>query len=222
MFYTAKELPVFYVLQNSLLSKFKIYTWLYILDKEIPNKNISFDKFIFPPSLLLAAEQAGEAYNKVKIVELWNSGIVNGIVNQILYFFETNLLSFKSAIDICENLRLTIKKIEKSAHLGKRLNERSTDFKLYHNELILLNNNVVVKNNNKRTLIIPYASLKYFITNDQPTCNDIDNFFKEQLKISKLLSNTGLKERIIFFKPIYDKIDKLKGRIELLREFPIY
>lgn len=222
IFYSAKDIPIFYVLQNNLLSKFKIYVWLYILDKNVAKKNIPFEKFIIPPSLLLAAQKAGKAYNNVKITELWNYGIIDSIINQITYFYETKLLSHKSALVICEDLSVTIKEIEESAYLGIRSNKKQTEFNLYHNELLILNNNIIIKAKNQKTLISPYSLLRYYKIDDQNTCNAIDNFLQEQLHISKLLSKTGVKERILFFKPIYSQIDKLKSRLELLKQFPLH
>ncbi len=222
IFYSAKDLPIFYVLQNNLLSRFKIYVWLYILNENVPKKNISFEKFIFPTSLTQATQKAGIAYRNVNITELWNYGIINSIVNQIFYFFETKLLSYKSALLICNDLRKTIKEIEESAYLGKRQNKKQTEFKLYHNELLNLNNNIIIKNKNKKTLISPYSLLRYYKIEDQYTCNAIEGFLHEQLSNSRLLSNTGLKERILFFKPIYNQIENLIKRLNLLKQFTIH
>lgn len=219
IFYSAKDLPIFYVLQDNLLSRFKIYVWLYILNESLPKKNISFEKFIFPPSLTQAAQETGIAYNNVNITELWNYGIIDSVINQISFFFETELLSYESAKLICEDLRKTIKKIEEAAYSGKRQNKKQTEFKLYHNELLNLNNNIIIKNKNKKTLISPYSLLRYYKIEDQYTCNTIDRFLHEQLSNSKLLSNTGLKERILFFKPIYNQIDNLMKRLKLLKQF---
>ncbi len=221
VFYSAKDLPIFYVLQNNLLSKFKIYVWLYILDKDVAKKNIPFEKFNLPISLIQAAKNSGTAYGNVRITELWNYGVIDSIINQISYFFETKLLSYKSALIICEDLRDTILKIEESAYLGKRKNKKQTEFRLFHNELLILNNNIIIKNKNTKTLISPYSLLRYYKIEDQFTCNTISDFLHEQLSNSKLLSNTGIKERILFFKPIYNQIDHLLKRLKLLNEFPL-
>jgi hypothetical protein len=221
IFYSAKDLPIFYVLQDDLLSRFKIYTWLYILDKDIAKKNIPFEDFKIPYTLLQAAQKAGKAYNNVKITELWNYGIINSIVNQITYFFETKLLSYNSALKVTEDLKKIIKEIEESAYLGKRYNKKQTGFKLYHNELLTLNNNIIIKAKNQKTLISPYSLLRYYKIEDQATCNAFEQFLHEQISISKLLSKTGVKERILFFKPKYNQIDKLINRINLLNQFPI-
>ncbi len=221
IFYSAKDLPIFYVLQDDLLSRFKIFVWLYILDKNVSRKNVAFENFNFPISLLNAAKRTGEAYNNVEITELWNYGTINSIIHQVTYFFETHLLSYKSVQIICEDLKKIIKEIEESAYLGKRFNKTETKFKLYHNELLILNNNLILYHKNKKTLISPYSLLRYYKIEDQTTCNAVDEFFQEQLLISKLLSKTGLKERVLFFKPIYAQIDNFLKKMELFKHFPL-
>lgn len=221
IFYSAKDLPIFYVLQNNLLFRFKIYVWLYILDKDVSSKNIQFENFKFSKNLIEAGLEAGEAYNNVNITEMWNYGIISSLINQITYFFEINLLSYTSALKICEDLKKTIKQIEESANTGTRQDVNKTEFRLYHNELLLLNNNIIIKWDNQKTLISPYSLLRYYKIKDVDTCNTVDEFFNNQIRISKLLSKTGVKERLLFFKPKYNKIDKLIKHIELLRQFPI-
>lgn len=222
IFYSAKDLPIFYVLQDNLLSRFKLYVWLYILDTEMPKRNIPFEKFILPNSLIRASQNTGRLYNNIKITEQWNHGIINSILNQIKYFFELKLLSHKSAMLICEDLIKTIKKIEESTHLGKRFNEKQTEFNLYYNELLILNNNAIVTTRDKKTLFSPYSLLRYYKIEDPNTCDAVHKFLLEQLNLSTLLSKTGAKERILFFKPKYQQIEFLIKELNHLKEYPIY
>ena len=219
--YCAKDLPIYYTLKNNLLSKFKLYVWLYILNNDSSKKYISFEKYNIPLSLQIAAKKAGKAYNNVKITEIWNYGIINSIINQISYFFETKLLNYNNALRICDDLTKTIEKIESEVHLGQRSEMGNTKFNLYHNELLLLNNNALMSFNNKKMLISPYSLLRYYLIEDQETCHKFERFMKDQIGFSKLISNTSIKESMLFFKPKKDKIDKLKRRIELIRQFPL-
>jgi len=222
IFYSAKDLPIFYVLQDNLLSRFKLYVWLYILDVEMPKKNIPFELFNIPNTLIKASQNTGRLYNNVKITEQWNYGVINSILNQIKYFFELKLLSYKSAMIICDDLYKTIKKIEESSHSGKRFNEKQTEFNLYYNELLILNNNAIVTTHNKKTLFSPYSLLRYYKIEDQNTCNAVDKFLKGQLNLSTLLSKTGAKDRILFFKPKYLQIEFLIKELNHLKEYPIF
>ena len=219
--YCAKDLPIYYTLKNNLLSKFKLYVWLYILNNNSENKYISFEKFTIPSSLLIASQNAGKAYNNIKITEIWNYGIINSIVNQISYFYETKLLNYTNAMRICDDLMETINKIEKEVHLGQRSDSSRTTFNLYHNELLLLNNNVLLKTKDQKTLISPYSLLRYYLIEDQKTCDKFETFMNEQIGFSKLISETSIKETMLFFKPKKDRIIKLKDRIELIRQFPL-
>ncbi len=221
IFYSAKDLPIFYVLRNDLLSKFKLYVWLYILDANVAKNGVSFENFNIPKSLQNAAIQAGNAYSNVKISEMWNYGIINSVINQIHYFFEVKLITYNTATKIIEDLKKTINNIETCSFLGKRKNKKQTVFNLYHNELLTLNNNIIIKYKDQKTLISPYSLLRYYLIEDEESCNKFDAFLKEQVSISKLLSKTGVKERMLFFKPIYQQIKDLADNINFLHQFPM-
>ncbi len=55
----------------------------------------------------------------------------------------------------------------------------------------------------------------------QEFISSFENFINNHLQFSKLMSKTGVKERLLFFKPKYSAIEKVKERIELLKLFPI-
>lgn len=219
--YSAKNLPIFYILKNPTFTKFKIYVWMYILNKDLASRNIPYHQFSIPFSLLKATEETSKTFETIKINEIWNYGIIDNSINEISYFYETKLLKYNDAIRMCDILKATINDIDKSCHLGNRYSEYGPEFNLYHNELLPLNNNVLIDYNGTKKLFSPYSLLNYYLIEDQKTCHDFELFLKQQIRISKLLSKSGVKERMLFFKPIYNRIEKLKERIELIKQFPI-
>ncbi len=218
MLYSAKDLPIFYFLRDNLLSRFKIFVWLYVLDVNFKFKKIRFDQFKIPASLLKTAMNTGSLFENIKITEVWNQGIIDSTINQIIYFFEMKLLNYNDAILICKDLKKVIESIEENSCRGFR---NDVEYKLYYNELLILNNNVLVKYKHKMNLYSPYSLLRYYLVEDQETCSKFEKFMYDQLTFSKLLSQAGVKDNSIFFNHLYKKIDKLKRRIELIREFPI-
>ncbi|MEE9349504.1 MAG: hypothetical protein V3U80_05610 [Flavobacteriaceae bacterium] len=217
IFYGANELPIFYILRDNSLFRFKLFVWLQILDKDSA-KNISFKNFSFPESLIETALETGRKYDNVKISEMWSDGIINNTLNQISYFYEINLLEFKEAIEICNNLTSILKDIEKSCHTGKREIKNSTPFKLFSNEVMNLNNNILIKNGNQKILFAPYTLHHYYMIEDQVNCDMMDDFFNKRRLLSKQITNSGIKNITLFFKPKFVKINNLLKRLKLLNE----
>jgi hypothetical protein len=221
IFYSAKDLPIFYLFNNPILLKFKIYVWLYILEPNLTDRRMSYKDFEVPQNLIKIMSETGEIYNNLIITELWGYEILESIINQINFFYDLKLLDFHSAIKICDNLKLIVDEVELAAKNGYRNNLNKTPFNLYSNDLLLLNNNVYFKGFMKRTLFSPYSLLSYYLIEDQEVCLEYEELLKNQLDNSKLLSNTGLKDRILFFKPKYQKIKDLEKKILFYRDFPL-
>ncbi|MBQ4822329.1 hypothetical protein [Aquimarina sp. MMG016] len=205
MIYSAKDLPIFYTSDDNLLSKFKMYVWLKIMNEGL--SDVSFTGFNPSLSLLEAAKRLGNIYNDLNSIEIWDITTINSTLKQIHFYFESNALTPKDALEVCNDLEELINKIAK-----KVVHQKDT-FKLYYNELLLMNNRVLVKTPSERSLYVPFTILSYYRTNDVITCDQAEKFLTIQMNGSKLLSTVGEKERNLFFNKIYKKIDALRSLI---------
>ena len=61
--YSAKDIPIFYTLNDTLLTRFKLYAWLKLLDPTYGQKK--FESFAPSTSLLDKAKQLGRQYEKL-------------------------------------------------------------------------------------------------------------------------------------------------------------
>ncbi|OYU80435.1 MAG: hypothetical protein CFE23_09265 [Flavobacterium sp. BFFFF1] len=205
LYYSAKDIPLFYTIGGTLLSKFKLYVWMNLLiGKE---QQEPFEKFVLPVSLLSYSSQLKTVYDAVAVSEIWNDTTINSTLQQILYFSESGLLSMKNALELYEEMRQLMSSIEQKSA------ENNPDFHLYYNELLILNNNVLVSETEKMSLFIPYTMLGYFITEDQNTCKNAGAYFLHQIKNSKSLNLSGTRDRKIFFNRAYKKIDYYAERL---------
>lgn len=211
LFYPAKDIPVFYTTGSSLLSKFKIYIWLNLLNGTQQMK--SFDDFQMPLSLTEYSVELKSIYDSIHVNEIWNDTTINSTLQQVYYFFESGLLSYTSLVVLLEDVKCIIKDLE------SKCTQDDTEFNLYYNELLTLNNNVVITDQDDSTLFVPYTVLGYFITEDQSTCQDAEEYFLNQVKNSKNLNTSGVRDRNIFFNKMYQKIEyyiqKADNQIEI-------
>jgi len=221
IFYCAKDLPLFYFARNQIFTKFKLYAILYLQNKNISLNKIDFNTFRIPQTLQNLTAKFGEYYYNVDITEIWNSGVLDATINQILYFYELKLLNYTTAIKLCDILKSFLEELEKSTFTGRRDNNRKSKIKIFNSPLLPLNNNVVIKNKNKNILITPYLMINYYVIEDQNFINDYLTFISDHLKFSTSLTNAGVKERLLFFNPKYKQIERAKQRLGLLKQFPL-
>lgn len=206
MYYSAKDIPLFHTIGGTLLSKFKLYVWINLL---AGSKNQdSFENFTVQQSLLEHSLKLKSVYDSIEINEIWNDTTINSSLQQILYFFQSGLLSLQNAGHLCEDLHTILHTAE------DRCCNSLSRYHLYYNELLILNNNVLLATPEKQSLFVPYTMLGYFITSDAGTCANALDFFRHQIKNSKSLNESGTRDRKLFFNRAHQKIDYYLQRIK--------
>lgn len=212
LYYSAKDIPLFYFMDNTIISKFKAYVWLKLLN---PNQSeVTFENFVIDESFMEFTQKLKKIYEKVTIKEVWNDTTINSSLQQILYFYESGLLSFNNATSLCLDLKRILNLIKEKS------NKSNSNYTIYYNELILLNNNMLIETDEKLTMFIPYTLLGYFITDNLESCKNVHQFFNQQIINSKSLNQSGIKEQNLFFNRANRKIDyyieRLTNQVDLL------
>ena len=220
--YSAKDIPLFYTLKDSFITRYKIYVWLKFTNKEMTKNKISFDDFIktIPSSLLEKAFELGTTYNYINIVEFWNDNTINGTIEQIIYFYESQLLSKELALKICDDLEDIVHHVEKQTIQQSIINSKNNaSYNLYKSDLLTMSNIIMVKTSHKKAFFLPYTVLEYLKIEHQDTCDIMEDFFERQMTNSKLLVHSGEKDRTLFFNKMHQKINKLRERITIDENF---
>lgn len=211
LYYSAKDIPLFYFMEGTIMSKFKAYVWLLLQN---PNEaKETFENFVINESFMEHMLRLKKIYENVKVIEVWNDTTINSSLQQVSYFFEAGLLSFKSAMDLYLDLKRILNVVKNKS------NKPNSNYSLFYNELILLNNTMLIASEAKLTMFIPYTLLGYFITNDNESCQNVHQFFNQQIANSKLLNQSGIKDQNQFFNRADRKIDyyieKLNSQVDI-------
>ena len=199
LYYSAKDIPLFYFMDGTIMSKFKAFVWLNLLQND--KTEVPFEKFVIQEPFFEVMEMLKNAYQKVKVHEVWNDTSINSSLQQVLYYYQAGMLSYNSATEILKDLKRILEKIKDNC------NQENSKVFIYYNEIILLNNNLLFEQENRHTLFVPYTLLGYFITEDKSSCENALNFFNQQIKNSKPLNQSGIKELNLFIQKMNRKID---------------
>lgn len=212
MYYSAKDIPLFYFMEGTIISKFKAFVWLKLLNPAI--SYTKFEDFVIDESFLEHTTKLKKAYEKVAVKEIWNDTTINSSLQQILYFYESELLNYESATALFIDLKRIILSIK------AKTNQTNSKFSMYYNELILLNNNLLFESDKQLTMFVPYTLLGYFITENKESCKNVRNWFAQQITTSKPLNISGIKDQNLFFNRAIRKIDYhidlLKNQVDVL------
>ncbi|TDX82718.1 XRE family transcriptional regulator [Epilithonimonas xixisoli] len=197
IYYSAKDIPFFYTVSDTLLSRFKIYVWMNLLNSK--QVFIPFQDFQ-PPQFDSKTKILREIYEEQNVIELWNDMTISSILLQISFYFEIGLLKKEDAVNILSELDDLIRYIENKTETNPR-------FQIYQNELVHLSNDIFVNNGQQSTLAIPCNMFGYLLMNDSKTCKETMNYFEHQIKNCKSLNTAGNRDRKLFFNRMYQKIE---------------
>ncbi|SDQ34275.1 hypothetical protein SAMN05421664_1233 [Chryseobacterium soldanellicola] len=211
--YAAKDIPLFYFMKFENLQKFKIYTWLKLMDTEFFSRRISFEEFELPEKIKRKGQLLSEVYHDVSSTEIWSNVTIHALIEQIIYFYQLEMISIDSVLKICDEIMCMLEFIEKETTNEKK-NNKNTYFKLYQNDLLIMNNSVFIKFSDQKMLFLPYNILSYYYTLDERVCNNYEKSLELILKNSELLSANN-KARNIFFNKMYKRVEELKRFIEI-------
>lgn len=204
VYYSAKDIPFFYTISDSVLSRFKLFVWMNLLNEKDfmqPFDDFKLERYSDK------SEDLKNLYENLNVTEIWNNTTISSILNQVLFYSEIEILSKETAKLILEELKILIKSIEKKAE------NESKNFHIYAHDILILNNSILFKNEEKSSLLVPYNMFGYMMTDDQSTCDDALNFFQHQIKNSTSLSFSGQRDRKRFFNSMLERIESLKNSI---------
>jgi BetR domain len=206
LYYSAKDIPLFYFMDGTILSKFKAFVWLKV--SNTASFEHTFEEFVIDESFFVEMQKLKKAYQSVVVNEIWNDTTINSSLQQIQYFFISGLINFQSANLLFDDLQRIIQILKNKCEIT------NAKYKLFYNELILPNNNLLFQNKNKMTMLVPYTLLGYFITENHESCQNVKNYFDQQLANSILLNAAGLKTQNIFFNKALRKIEYCKDLLK--------
>lgn len=204
IYYSAKDIPFFYTLSDTVLSRFKIYVWMNLLNSRqvfVPFQD--FKPAPFNPKTKILRE----IYEDQNVVELWNDMTISSILLQISFYSEIGLLRKEEAFLILEELEDLIRYIENKTESNPR-------FQIYQNELVHLSNDIFISNGKQSALAVPCNMFGYLLLNDEKTCKETLNYFEHQIKNCKSLNTAGNRDRKLFFNRMYQQIDNLKQKLQ--------
>ena len=204
VYYSAKDIPFFYTISDSVLSKFKLFVWMNLLNEKAFMQ--PFDEFKLE-RYSDKSEDLKNLYENLNVTEIWNSTTISSILNQVLFYSEIEILSKETGKLILEELKTLIKSIEKKAE------NENKKFQIYAHDILILNNSILFKNEEKSSLFVPFNMFGYMMTEDQNTCDDALNFFQHQIKNSRLLNASGNRDKKIFFNKMYEQIENVKQKL---------
>jgi len=221
IFYSAKDIPIFHFFEFPELFAFKVYFWNKVLFTA-PGFEQEFFRFDMADKVLEVGRQILSTYNKIPTVELWNEETFNSLLRQIEFCHVCGYFADKAdSLKILEKVEILVSHLQEQAKKGFRFMHGTIpdgidgNYKLYCNEVLLGDNTIFILKDGRAKTFLTYNVINLLVTENSLLCNQVETSLRNLTKKSTLISSTSEKERHRFFNTLFQKIDDLRGRIQL-------
>ncbi len=217
LYYAAVDVPIFHHFNYPDLSAFKTFYWLHDILNEPTFEGLKFSKSHINTELIDYEKEIYKNYCKVPSIEIWTPATVNSSIAQIEFYFDSGLFENKeTALLVCSQLEEQIKTIQKQAELGSKNieNVNAENFKLYFCEIEIGNNCILTKQADSKIVYLSFHTFNKLTTLNTKFSDDTFKWLNNIIRKSTLISGVSEKQRYMFFKQIFEKIAKLKSKLE--------
>jgi hypothetical protein len=215
--FAAEDIPIFHHFTFNELTAFKLFYW----NKSILNvpsyEGKKFSPSSVSPEIIETAKEIQNYYALVPSIEIWTEDTINSTLKQVEFYWEAGL--FENVLDaslICEQFLAMLEKIQKQAELSRkyaredRKSENENNFVLYNSEVMIGNNCILRTMGNSRASYLSHHTFNSMITSNASFCDETEEWLKNLIKKSTLISGVSEKQRHQFFKKMAGRIEELK------------
>ena len=227
MYYSAKDIPVFYQYAYPKLAAFKMYVWLKSIYDIQQIEDLNYNLDMIPEELTDIAHQQWKVFSKINSVEIWNETTITSLLKQIEYYYEAGLLKDQEeAMALCDEFHQMVKLIYKQALSGEKVHASNHEvssgasYRMYYHEILLMDNHILADFGEERlAYFVPYGGVNYMSTTEPSLTLAVKEYLLNQTRKSALISDVSEKERNRFFIRIKNRIDRLREKIHSTNPF---
>lgn len=212
MTYAAKDIPVFHYIRNPGFSEFKMFFWQKTIIENPDYKNLKFEPGIISKEMIQLGVRIWDRYTRIPSNEIWAEESINNTLKQIEFYHECDFFANPEyAVTVCDQFLEVLKIVQEEAANGKK--GEGAAYNLYHNEVLMSDTTVFAKVGDKGVAFLNYNTLSLLNTQHEYFCTKTEEYLKNLIKHSTLISATAEKERIKFFTKLINRTEDFKKNL---------
>jgi hypothetical protein len=218
--YAAIDIPVFHNFRFPLVSFFKSLYWLKSITNHPDYQHIKFSRDSISTEFVAAGKALHELYSSVPSTELWTDLITYSLLRQIDYYWDSGeFATQEDALALCDEVEKEFEYLQHAAANGSKVPDRKklpgdpVNFQLYDCDIEIASNCILVINGDQKTVYLSTQTFNIILTSNNLFANETHRWLNTLIKKSTLISEVGGKQRSLFFREAFDKINQLKLKI---------
>lgn len=218
--YRTKDMPVFHNFYFKPLIAFRYFFWMKSTIQHPDFANRDFELNCVSAEIETLSRELTIEYNKVPSTEIWNTEGVNAAISQIEFYKDSGYFSSSNDIKtVYESLEQTFLHLKDEVEYGRKFmpeespEAKKNNFKFFYNRVMLGETTIIVVTDRIKQIFLNYDALNYVTTRDESFCNPYYDDIQNLMKKSTLISETGEKQRNIFFGILMNKIKERRKNL---------
>jgi hypothetical protein len=216
----AEDVPIFHHFKYPKLSAFKVFYWTKSILNAPELEDKHFDPNIVPEVTREKVRRIYDLYNRIPSIEIWTEDTLNSTLKQVEYYIESGLFgSVSDAIDVVNDVEAMIRSLEKQVAKSVKFSgdvptaDDNVEFKLYFSDLMVGNNCILITAGASKVCYISINTFNSMATTNPGFNEETDRWIRNIIAKSTLISGVSEKQRMKFFKLLYDKIAATRAKI---------
>ena len=218
--YLTKDMPLFHNFYYHPLIAFRYFFWMKTIIQDPDFRNREFTLDCVSPEIESLSRELSLAYNAAPSSEIWNTESINSAILQIEFYKDSGYFSSSNDIKLVyEALEETFVHLKHQVEHGCKFmpgenpGSKKNNFNFFYNRVILGDNTIMVVTDRVKTAFINYDVLNYMYTRDETFSEPFYIDMQNMMKKSTLISQTGEKQRNVFFGILMNKIKERKKNL---------
>jgi len=222
IFYAAIDIPIMHNFKFPLVSYFKNMYWLKSITNHPDYQDIKFSRDHINDEFIAQGNAIHDLYSSIPSTEIWTDLITYSLVRQIDYYWDSGEFATKNdALALCDEVEKEFEYLQHAAANSSKNPERKkipgdpVNFLLYDCDIEIANNCILVINGDQKTVYLSTQTFNIIITSNTLFANETHRWLNTLIKKSTLISEVGGKQRSLFFRKAFEKINQLRQKISL-------
>jgi len=206
VYYSSREIPVFFFMKFPRLLSFKLYlygltAWYF---EDLQDQPFRFG--LLEDQEVEMAQAISQIYCTIDSTDIWPLSLMEQTLNQIEYMaLERRISSLNDALLIYEDVEKLLVHCKKMAEKGVKFmpnqepEKNAGKFDLFYNEIISPDNNILCISDNQKALFNIFTSPNFLYTTDERLCNKMEDWLEKTLSHSTPISAYARRSRNIYF-----------------------
>lgn len=218
--YAAIDIPILHNFRFPLVSFFKSFYWLKSVSSFPGFRELKFSRKILKTEFVELGQEINELYCKIPSTEIWTDLILNALLKQIDYYWESGEFnSREDALELLEEVEKEFDYMQVAAETSsknpgvKTPSGNPINFQVYLCEIEISNNCILIQDGLNKTAYLSTHTFNKMVTSNLVFTEETQRWMDSLLAKSTLISGIGEKQRSMFFRNAQEKITQIRHKI---------